>query len=206
MTDRDLPDGWRWATLGQMCEIKVGRTPRRANTAYWGGSHLWATISDITSARGELSTTAETLSDLGAEVCTGRLIPAGTLLFSFKLTIGAMAVAKTAMYTNEAIAGLLLRDSTLLDRDYLQLALSATSYDDLTGHAAMGRTLNRRTLDQIRLPLPPLEEQRAIVGSIYNQLNATERAQQAAQAQLAALEAMPAALLRKFFPRSRSAI
>ena len=54
-------------------------------------------------------------------------VPAGTLLFSFKLSIGKMAVAGIPLYTNEAIAALPIVYPKELSRDFLRYALMSES-------------------------------------------------------------------------------
>ena len=82
---------------------------------------------------------------------------------------------------------------------------------DTVDYAMKGKTGSRmprasmRDLMEMPVLLPPLDEQLRIVGQLEAQLDAAKRAQQAAQAQLDALEALPAALLREIFPRSPSA-
>lgn len=205
MTDSGSHNAWPRAKLGDICSIVIGRTPRRAEPRYWGGTHTWATISDMTASDGVVYQTRESLSDDGAALCGDRLLPAGTLMFSFKLSIGQITFAGCDLYTNEAIAGIIPHGDQEVDLRYLRRALSVADYDELIGHAAKGRTLNRKTLALLEIPLPPLDEQRRIVARLEGQMAATERARAAAQAQLAAIEAMPQALLREIFPRSPAA-
>ena len=143
--------------------------------------------------------TRETLSDAGADVCVGRLFTAGTLLFSFKLSIGRMAFAGRDLYTNEAIVGITAPTDGEIDLEYLRYALSMVDYDELVGHAVKGRTLNRKTLKLIEFPLPAMPVQRRVVEALERQHAATDRARAAVQAQLDALDALPAALLRLAF-------
>ena len=137
---RSLPDGWRWVRLGDVCRIVIGRTPSRRDSRFWGGDHMWATIADITASDGIVHATKEGITEAGATLCRGRLLPAGTLMFSFKLSIGKMAFAGRDLFTNEAIAGLFPLDAERADKHYLRSALALVDYGDLTGHAAMGRT------------------------------------------------------------------
>ena len=197
----ELPEGWRWAKLGEVCNIVIGRTPRRAEAVYWGGTHPWATISDITASGEVVLGTKECLSDAGAALCNGRLLAAGTLMFSFKLSIGAMAFAGRDLFTNEAIAGLVPKDPTQISIQYLRHVLKVADYDALTGHAVKGRTLNRRTLAQVPLLLPPLDEQ----GRIASTMELAQQARTAAAAQLEAIDTLSVALLRKISPPSPAA-
>ena len=205
MTASGPPNAWPRAKLGDICSIVIGRTPRRAEPRYWGGTHTWATISDMTASDGVVRQTRESLSDDGAALCGDRLLPTGTLMFSFKLSIGQIAFAGCDLYTNEAIAGIIPHGDQEVDLLYLRRALSVADYDELIGHAAKGRTLNRKTLALLEIPLPPLGEQRRIVARLEAQMATAERARAAAAAQLAAIEAMPQALLREIFPRSPAA-
>lgn len=90
-------------------------------------------------------------------------VPPGTLLFSFKLSIGKMGVAGVPLYTNEAIAALPIRRQDLLDRDYLHYALRSQSFEDGANHAVLGKLLNKKKLASIQITFPPLVEQRRIV-------------------------------------------
>lgn len=116
-------------------------------------------------------------------------------MFSFKLSIGETAFAGRDLFTNEAIAGLFPLDARQLEVRYLQHALSVVDYDALTGHAVKGRTLNSKTMAQIPLILPPLDEQHRIA----DLMGTAEHARAAAATQLATIEALEGALLRRAF-------
>ena len=60
-------------------------------------------------------------------------------------------------------------------------------------------TINRDTLNMLPLPLPPLAEQRRLAARLRGQMDAAEKARAAAEAELAAINALPAALLRRAF-------
>jgi type I restriction enzyme S subunit len=91
-----------------------------------------------------------------------RPVQAGTVLFSFKLSIGKLGIAAAYLFTSAAIASLPILDRTLLCEDYLFHALQQISGRLVGDRAAMGTTLNKASLAQIEIPLPPLEEQRRI--------------------------------------------
>ena len=194
---RELPEGWRWVPLGDVCVIVIGRTPRREISAYWGGDLPWVSIADLNNA--VITTTRERITELGAQESRSRLLKAGTLLFSFKLTIGKMAFAGMDLYTNEAIAGLLPKRAEELDRNYLRFALSSIDPGSGSSHAVKGKTLNQDSLNDLRIPFPPTAEQQRIAAMLDEQMAAVERTRRTLEEQLDAINALPAALLRQAF-------
>ena len=113
-----LPDGWKQGRLGELCSIEIGGTPSRGVAAYWdsahGTSNVWVSIRDM---RQRLITgSAEQISGLGVKKSNVKLQQPGTVLLSFKLSIGRVAIAAVPLFTNEAIAGL---SPTGLTRDFL---------------------------------------------------------------------------------------
>ncbi len=99
------------------------------------------------------------------------------MLFSFKLTIGKMALAGIDLYTNEAIASLIPKDELQLNREYLWAALRSVDLAEGSSHAVKGKTLNQDTLTTIKIPFPPLAEQQRIVAVLRERLGAVEQAQ-----------------------------
>lgn len=152
------PMGWEVAPLGQLCTVSIGRTPRRSEPRYWGGPHPWATIRDLDG--GTITATGEGITNTALDEVMPRAVEPGTLLFSFKLSIGTMGFAGRAMHHNEAIAALPVRDPDLLDRRFLFCALQVTTHEGTASHAVLGKMLNKRKVQQIEIPLPPIDEQR----------------------------------------------
>ena len=102
------PANWIEARLGEVCSIEIGGTPSRQIPDYWDTEHVtqnvWVSIKDMN--RRFILDTAEQISDAGVKHSNAKLQPKGTVLLSFKLTIGRVSVAGSSLYTNEAIAGL----------------------------------------------------------------------------------------------------
>ena len=109
-----------------------------------------------------ISVTKETITDEGASLCKDKLLSINTVVFSFKLSIGKVSILDAPMYTNEAIVGLPIKDPSLLYTDYLYYVLKTLDVSSKTDRAVMGATLNKKKLEQIKIPLPPLEEQKRI--------------------------------------------
>ena len=152
--------------LGEICDILIGGTPRRGVYKYWNGGNLpWVSIADLTKSSKEIIDTKEKITKIGVDESNAKLIPKGTLLFSFKLSIGKLAFAGTDLYTNEAIAGLTIKDKKVLDKNFLYYFLKQIIHDNLT-KAVKGNTLNKEKIKNIQIPIPPLEIQKKIVERI----------------------------------------
>jgi len=121
-----------------------------------------------------LEVTKEAFSEKARRECNMKLVPAGTVLFSFKLSIGKVSIAARDLFTNEAIAALPVLDPSKLDTEYLARALEFLNFSDAGNRAVMGKTLNKAALKQIKIPLPPIAEQRRIA-AILDQADALRR-------------------------------
>lgn len=110
-----------------------------------------------------ISTSAEHLSDEGARRV--KIVKAGTLLVSFKLTLGRFAYADIDLRTNEAIAALTLVNETLLNKEYLYWYLTFFDWQKAAEgeDKIKGKTLNKAKLAVLPVLVPPMPEQQRIV-------------------------------------------
>ncbi len=169
--------GWPTKALGDLCEITIGKTPPRNVPRYWGQGHAWLSIADMGQGR-VLRRTKESITPAAVQDgVSGRLVPPGTVLLSFKLSIGKLGIAAVPLYTNEAIAALAIRDAGKLSPEYLLHALAAADLQARTDRAVMGMTLNKAKMQRLRVPLPPLPEQRRIA-AILDKADAVRRKRQ----------------------------
>lgn len=91
----------RTVPLQQICDIQIGKTPSRSVPEYWGGELPWVTIGDFVAGR-TVTTTKERITRIGAEKSGSKRIPRGTLLLSFKLSLGKRTISGCDLFTNEA--------------------------------------------------------------------------------------------------------
>ena len=162
-----LPDGWKQGRLGGLCSIEIGGTPSRGVAAYWDSAHdtsnVWVSIRDM---RQRLITrSAEQISNLGVKKSNVKLQHPGTVLLSFKLSIGRVAIAAVPLFTNEAIAGL---SPTGLTRDFLFHGLQG--WDLLRGvdQAIKGATLNKQKLKNILFEYPESEREQSKIAEVLS--------------------------------------
>lgn len=154
---------WPLVKLGEVCDIKIGGTPSRNNAEYFGGENLWVSISEMNGQ--VIYDTKEKITDKGVKNSNVKLIPKGTTLLSFKLSIGKTAVAGKDLYTNEAIAALIPFDLKKLSNDFLFQYFNGNVLDaSSVGKKAFGKSLNSAYLKtEMQIPLPPLDVQKSIV-------------------------------------------
>ena len=142
----------------------MGKTPPRKNEIYWGNpQYPWISIADMI-ADGHIEITKEKINQYSADHLFSSISPEGTLIMSFKLTIGRVSILDIDAYHNEAIISIfpfLDKDNCL--RNYLFLVLPYITQFGNSKKAIKGRTLNSKSLDNLLIPLPPVEEQKRIV-------------------------------------------
>lgn len=148
--------------LGDIVEVKIGGTPSRSNPEYFLGTNLWVSIAEM---NGQVITdTKEKITDKGVEKSNVKLLPKGTTLLSFKLSIGKTAIAGEDLYTNEAIAGLVPKNKKVLN-GYLFHLFNGKIIDlEKDGFNTFGKSLNSSFLkENVKIPLPPLDIQEKII-------------------------------------------
>ena len=162
----DLPENWTWVRFGQYVRMSIGKTPPRGETKYWAnGKYPWVSISDM-SDYGLVTTTKESVSEY-AKSLFGEISPVGILIMSFKLTVGRTSLLNTSAYHNEAIISIYpFVDKNYQARNFLFHILPIISNLGDTKDAIKGKTLNSKSLNNLLLPLPPLNEQGRIVAMI----------------------------------------
>lgn len=150
-------------SLGDICNVFIGGTPSRKKPDYFKGNNLWVSIAEMNGQ--VIVDTKEKLTDDAVKNSNVKLIPKGTTLLSFKLSIGKTAIAGKDLYTNEAIAGLIPIDDIVLDHYILYLFKSSLiKLEDYIGDKAFGKSLNSTILKKdVKIPVPPKEIQEKII-------------------------------------------
>ncbi|EAE3637187.1 restriction endonuclease subunit S [Enterococcus faecalis] len=163
-----LPDSWNCVTLSSIVDYRMGKTPDTKNEAYWiGPGFPWVSIADMGKNRYVTSTSRTVTEKALSEVFNHIVSPKGTLIMSFKLSIGKVGLLNQDSVHNEAIISIFpyLNDDYSL-RDYLFCILPVVSNSGETVSAIKGKTLNSKKIDALPIPLPPVREQREISQTI----------------------------------------
>ena len=171
-----IPKSWKWCRFGEIINSFTGKTPERGNADYWSEEdYPWVSISDM--KQGETITlTKERISSKAAEKCfSNQISPKGSLIMSFKLTVGRTSFLGIDAYHNEAIITIkTFADSHNYLRNYLSHILPIiTTWGD-SKDAIKGKTLNSKSIYNLMVPLPPYSEQHRIVSKIEHLMKEIE--------------------------------
>ena len=145
----------------------LGKTPDRHTDKYWNnGVYPWFSIADMQDKK-IIVTAKEKISTIALnEKFNNVLSPKGTLLMSFKLTVGRTSILGVDAIHNEAIISIFPYVNKDITRDYLMNTLGLlVDYVEQTD-AIKGSTLNSNKLQKMFVPFPPLAEQERIVAEI----------------------------------------
>lgn len=142
----------------------MGKTPSRNNTNYWNtNDYEWISIADLSKTEKYITDTKEYLSTLAIEESGIKVIPANTVVMSFKLSIGKTAITGKDMYCNEAIMA--FHDKHVVDilPEYIYYMFKYRNWDNGSNKAVMGKTLNKSTLSEVEIDICSIEKQKEIV-------------------------------------------
>ncbi|MBR1805229.1 MAG: N-6 DNA methylase [Selenomonadaceae bacterium] len=148
-------------TVNELFDLQIGRTPSRDNQNYWrNGTHKWISVGDLGKYDRFTGDTSEKISQTAVDETGIRLVPANTVIMSFKLTIGKTAITSEEIYTNEAIAAFIVKAGEFVDADYLRFYLRGHDWSRGQMRAVKGLTLNKQSIGDTKIPVPPLDLQK----------------------------------------------
>lgn len=160
----EIPESWEWVRFKNLVSYSMGKTPPRKESEYWTEPvYPWVSIADM-NADSTILSTKEMVNEYAAEkTFRKRISKAGTLLMSFKLTVGKVSLLGIDAYHNEAIISIYpFVDNDAIITNYLFYIIPLISQSGQTKTAIKGNTLNSESLDALMIPLPPLREQERI--------------------------------------------
>ena len=161
----DLPETWAWCRFASIVNYRIGKTPSRGESKYWHPASIpWISISDL-KEYGLVQNTKERISEDASKVF-GAIVPKGTLLMSFKLTVGRTAFLDINAFHNEAIISIFPYEAPEVMKQYLFYTLPLLSNMGDSKDAIKGKTLNTTSINNLLIPLPPVAEQEAIIKKI----------------------------------------
>ena len=158
----EIPEGWQVLPVDDEFRVTIGRTPPRKE-AHWFSKEPtdvpWVSIRDMGQAGAHLHEAAEYLTHDAVSTHRVEVIPAGTVLLSFKLTVGRVSIASRPLVTNEAIAHFHPRSANSVGAVYLYSYLKQFDYGALGNTSSIANAVNLKSVRALRLlrPTPQAE-------------------------------------------------
>lgn len=153
-----MREDWDIRLFKDVFDLQMGKTPDRKNFSLFEGDNTWVSIKDLDGKY--ISSSKECISDEAAKNI--KLVKRGTVIMSFKLTVGKTAIAGKDLYTNEAIMAFNLRNGYDIDASFLYYYLKNYRWEG-SNKAVMGITLNKATISKHKIAIPPKATQLSIV-------------------------------------------
>ena len=150
-------------TLGEICEIVSGGTPARSNPAFWNNGHIpWIKIGNI---KGKyVSEADEFITQEGLDGSSAKMLNKGTLLYTIFATLGETGILTIDACTNQAIAGLTIKNPDQITTDYLYYYLkSKKSHVNNIGRGVAQNNINLSILRDFKIPIPDISQQLEMV-------------------------------------------
>lgn len=150
--------------LSDICDIKIGRTPPRSESHWFSEDEGidWISIKDMGQCEKMIYSTSEKIVEEAVEKFRIPLIPANTVILSFKLTVGRVAITSKDMISNEAIAQLNIKKEEAVDTNYLYYYLKNFDFSSLGSTSSIATAINSRMLRDIPILLPDIKKQKKI--------------------------------------------
>ena len=164
----EIPENWEWMRFKNLVSYNMGKTPPRKESVYWENPvYNWVSIADLKANDIVIETKEKVNQYAYDKIFKARLSKKGTLVMSFKLTVGKVSILGMEAFHNEAIISIYpFYEYNNIIRDYLFKFLPLlTDFGD-TKSAIKGNTLNSDSLDKLLLPILPISEQERIVKKI----------------------------------------
>ena len=168
--NQDINDRcWKESIVKNEFKLTMGKTPARNNPNYWqSGSNKWVSISDMAKYGRYTGDTQEKITDKAISESGIKVVPKGTIIMSFKLSIGRTALTSEDIYTNEAIMAFRDVDESKFNLTFLQFLIANKNWLLNAKQAVKGQTLNKDSIGNSKIITPPLELQKQFA-DIYNQ-------------------------------------
>ena len=149
------------ARLGDICAVVSGTTPKSTQPEYWDGNLNWVTPAELTDESDVIYESQRKITPQAVIDSSLKPFPAGTVLLSSRAPIGKVAITGTEMFCNQGFKNLICSDK-IYNRYLYHFLKDKTAYLNSLGRGATFKEISKSIVENIEIPLPPLDEQRKI--------------------------------------------
>ena len=156
-----LPVNWSWVPFGATVNTHLGGgTPSKANSTYWNGEILWASVKDVGKTK-YLDSTIDRITEAGLADSSSNLIEPGNLIVVTRMGLGKVSINRVSVAINQDLRAFSL--SSLMSIDYCYIYFKTHGFE---GSGLTVKGIKIEELLGITFPLPPLAEQHRIVAKV----------------------------------------
>lgn len=180
-------DARRECRAEEYFDISIGKTPPRKEPQWFSMNptdRVWVSISDMGSCGLYIADSSEHLTHESVEKFNVKVVPDNTVLLSFKLTVGRVAITDGAMTTNEAIAHFKTDKSEITE--YLYCFLKDFNYQTMGSTSSIATAVNSKIIKAMPF-IVPTEDELAVFHNFAAPVFAMIKSNQRENARLAAL-------------------
>lgn len=158
-------------TLSELCDIVSGGTPSRSRMEFWNNGDIpWIKIGNLNGKYVEKAD--EYITKVGLENSAAKVLPKGTILYTMFATLGETAILSIDACTNQAIAGICIKDNLQVSTDYIYYFLkSKKKFVNNIGRGVAQNNINMSILKAFKVPLPEYSVQSEIVDILDKTVN-----------------------------------
>lgn len=171
-----VPDGWQLRTVGDLCVVKRGASPRPIqDPKWWGGNVSWVRISDVTASNKYLKKTTQYLSDEGVNKSVN--IPKGEVVLSICATIGRPIIINIDACIHDGFVWFSKLDKTIEREYWYYFLLSKEAFFASQRQSGTQGNLNTSIVSDLLCSLPPVKEQQKIAAILTSVDDVIEKTQ-----------------------------
>ena len=155
----NLPGGWKVKRADEVFRINIGKTPPREQSEWFNDSDSgikWVSIKDMNNSVVFILKTNETVTENAVSKFNMNITGVNTVILSFKLTVGKVAITTVEMVTNEAIAHFNIDDKAGMNSEFIYFYLKNFPYDSLGSTSSIGTAINSKIVKAMPVLLPPI--------------------------------------------------
>lgn len=169
--------------LSTICEFLNGGTPSRKIERYFHGEIPWITSADISEAQDEVSEARFYITQEAIDSSSTKIVPKGNILLVSRTGVGKVAITGVDICISQDFTGIIPDKNKVNLRYLFRFLQSRKPYFVYHQRGATIKGITRRVVEELEIPLPPLEEQRRIA-AILDKADALRQKRRAALAKL----------------------
>lgn len=190
---------WKKKGISDVCEVISGGTPKTNIQKYWDGNLCWVTPKDLGRVNSDIiSDTSRKITQEGLKKSSAKLLPVGSVILSSRAPIGYVVINAVAMATNQGCKSFICGHQ-IYNKFLYYFLISNTEYLNSLGSGTTFKEISGGVLKNIKISLPSLSKQKAIVKKLDALSAETKKLEGIYQQKLADLEELKKSVLKSAF-------